>query len=86
MHRVLCLLLKYFSLQEVTSQMYVDRKVASLLARECNEVFNFLDFKLSLCSVLTVSTFGCIPSVWFILADVSEPSVGSIFKGLKCER
>jgi hypothetical protein len=22
---------------------------------------------------LTVSTFGCIPSVWFILADVSEP-------------
>jgi hypothetical protein len=34
-----------------------------------------LDFKLSLCSVLTVSTFGCIPSVWFILADVSHPSV-----------
>jgi hypothetical protein len=25
---------------------------------------------------LTVSTFGCIPSVWFILADVSGPSVG----------
>jgi hypothetical protein len=34
-----------------------------------------LDFELSLCSVLTVSTFGCIPSAWF--------SVGSIFKGFK---
>jgi hypothetical protein len=33
-----------------------------------------LDFKLSLCSVLTVLTFGCFSSVWFILADVSEPS------------
>jgi hypothetical protein len=33
--------------------------------------------------VLTVSIFGCIPSVWFILADVSEPSIGSIFKGFK---
>jgi hypothetical protein len=32
-----------------------------------------LDFKLSLCSVLTVSTFGCTSCVWFILADVSEP-------------
>jgi hypothetical protein len=32
-----------------------------------------------------VSTFGCIPSVWFILADVLDPSVRSIFKGLKCE-
>jgi hypothetical protein len=30
--------------------------------------------------VLTVSTFGCFPGVWFILADVSEPSVRSIFK------
>jgi hypothetical protein len=43
------------------------------------------DFKLSLCSVLTVSTFGCFPSVWFILADVSEPSVRSIFKPLKMD-
>jgi hypothetical protein len=42
-----------------------------------------LDFRLSLCSVLTVSIFGCFPSVWFILADVSDPSVRSIFKGLK---
>jgi hypothetical protein len=40
-------------------------------------------FKLSLCSVLTVSTFGCFPSVWFILTDVSDPSVRSILKGLK---
>jgi hypothetical protein len=45
-------------------------------------IFYVLDFKLSLCSVLTVSIFGCIPSVWFILADVSEPSIGSISKVL----
>jgi hypothetical protein len=32
---------------------------------------------------LTVSIFGCIPSVWFILAEVSEPSIGSIFKGFE---
>jgi hypothetical protein len=44
----------------------------------------FLDFKLSPFSVLTVSTFGCFPGVWFILTDVSEPSFRSIFKGLKC--
>jgi len=40
MQRVLGLLLNYFSLQEVVSQMYVDHKVASFLARECNELFN----------------------------------------------
>lgn len=40
MHRVLFLLLNYFSLQEVTSQMNVDRKVGSLLVRECNGVFD----------------------------------------------
>jgi hypothetical protein len=44
-----------------------------------------LDFKLSPCSVLTVSTFGCFPGVWFILIDVSEPSVRSIFKPLKMD-
>jgi hypothetical protein len=44
-----------------------------------------LDFKLSLCSVLTVLTFGCFHSMWFILADVSEPSVTSIFKPLKMD-
>jgi hypothetical protein len=43
------------------------------------------DFKLSLCSVLTVSTFGCFPNVWFILGDVSDPSVKSTFKPLKMD-
>jgi hypothetical protein len=32
-----------------------------------------------------MSTFGGFPGVWFILADVSEPSVRSIFKGLMYE-
>jgi hypothetical protein len=32
-----------------------------------------IDFKLSLCSVLTVSTFGCIPSVWVIFAADLNP-------------
>jgi predicted DNA-binding antitoxin AbrB/MazE fold protein len=45
-------------------------------------MYTVLDFKLSPCSVLSVSTFGCFPGVWFILADVLEPSVRSIFKGL----
>jgi hypothetical protein len=35
--------------------------------------------------VLTVLTFGCFPSVCFILAVVSEPPVRSIFKGLKMD-
>jgi hypothetical protein len=34
------------------------------------EIVNTVDFKLSLCSVLTASTFGCFPGVWFLLADV----------------
>jgi hypothetical protein len=46
--------------------------------------FFFVSKIVTFMNWLTVSTFGCIPSVWFILADVSEPSVGSIFKGLKC--
>jgi hypothetical protein len=30
-----------------------------------------------------VLTVGCFPSVWFILADVSEPSVRYIYNGFK---
>ena len=26
-------------------------------------------------------SFGCFPGVWLLYADVSEPSIGSIFKG-----
>jgi hypothetical protein len=33
-------------------------------------LFLILNFKLSLCSVLTVSIFLCIPSVWFILSTL----------------
>jgi hypothetical protein len=32
-----------------------------------------------------MSTFGWFPGVWFMLANVSEPSVRSIFKGLMYE-
>jgi hypothetical protein len=39
-----------------------------------------LDFKLSPCSVSSALTCGCFPGVWFILADVSEHSICSIFK------
>jgi hypothetical protein len=35
------------------------------------------------CEGICVLTFGCFPSVCFILADGLEPSVRSIFKGLK---
>ena len=30
-------------------------------------------------------SFGCFPGVWLLHANVSEPSIGSIFKGLKME-
>ena len=30
-------------------------------------------------------SFGYFPGVWLLYADVSEPSIGSIFKGLKME-
>lgn len=39
MRWVLRLYLIYFGLQQVTLQMYVDRKVTSLLTSEFNEVF-----------------------------------------------
>jgi hypothetical protein len=48
-------------------------------------LWTFFIILLNLYYKLTVSTFGCFPSVWVILADVSDPSVRSIFKGLKCE-
>ena len=40
-----------------------------------------LDFKLSPCSLCSVFPFGYFPGVWGLKADVSEPSIGSIFLG-----
>jgi hypothetical protein len=39
-----------------------------------------LGFKLSPCLVFSVLSFGCFPGGGFILADVSEHSICSIFK------
>jgi hypothetical protein len=36
---------------------------AFVACKKCETYIYVLDFKLSLCSVLTVSVFGCIPSV-----------------------
>jgi hypothetical protein len=36
--------------------------------------------KLKQLSIFSVFSFGCFPGVWFILADVSEHSICSIFK------
>jgi hypothetical protein len=41
----------------------------------------FLDFKLSPCSLCSMFSFGYFPGVWGLKADVSEPSIGSIFIG-----
>ena len=40
-----------------------------------------LDFKLSLCSLCIMFSFGYFPGIWGLKADVSEPSIGSIFLG-----
>jgi hypothetical protein len=41
----------------------------------------FLDFKLSPCVKCNMFSFGCFPDIWVLIADVSEHSIGSIFKG-----
>jgi hypothetical protein len=43
--------------------------------------FNFLDFKLSPCSVCCMLSFGQFPGVWSLYDDVSEHSVCFIFIG-----
>jgi hypothetical protein len=30
-------------------------------------------------------SFGCFPGVWLLIADVSEPSISSIFLGSKMQ-
>jgi hypothetical protein len=55
--------------------------ITSLTDLIMSAVYNYSDKNPN--TVWTVLTFGCFPSVCFILADVSEPSVRSIFKGLK---
>jgi hypothetical protein len=49
---------------------------------------HFLDFKLSPCFICKAFSFGCLPGVQVLKADVSELSVGSIFIGrsIKCDR
>ena len=48
-----------------------------------NDVYNLkvLDFKLSPCFICNVFSFGYLPGVRVLKADVSEFSVGSIFIG-----
>ena len=43
-------------------------------------LFEILDFKLSPCSVFNMF-FGLFPGVTMLKADVSEPSISSIFIG-----
>ena len=49
-----------------------------LLSIDCDD-YVFLDFKLSPCSLCSMFSFGYFPGVWVLKADVSEPSIGSIF-------
>ena len=42
----------------------------------------FLDFKLLPCSLCSMFSFGYFPSIWVLKADISEPSIGSIFIGI----
>jgi hypothetical protein len=43
--------------------------------------FNIVDFKLSPCCGYNIQSSVLFPGVWGLKADVSEPSVSSIFKG-----
>jgi hypothetical protein len=44
-------------------------------------IIGFIDSKLSPCVKCNMFSFGCFPGVWVLIADVSEHSIGSIFKG-----
>jgi hypothetical protein len=50
-----------------------------------NLVIIYLDFKLSPCLEYSMSSFKWFPGVWFIIADVSEHSICSIFLGRRFE-
>ena len=45
------------------------------------EITNILDFKLSPCFEYCMYSFGYFPGVRLWFANVSEPSIRSIFKG-----
>jgi hypothetical protein len=51
----------------------------------CRIFIIFLDFKLSPCLEYSMSSFGWFHGVWFIIADVSEHSIYSVFIGRKFE-
>jgi hypothetical protein len=44
-----------------------------------------LDFKLSPYFTCNKFSFGCFPGVWLLTADVSKPSISSIFLGSKMQ-
>ena len=43
--------------------------------------FSIFDFKLSLCFICSAFSFGYLPGVWVLKADVSEHCIGSVFIG-----
>ena len=46
----------------------------------------YLNFKFSPCSLCSMFSFGYFPGVWGLNADVSEPSIGSIFLGFNLSK
>ena len=64
------------------------RKVVSLTSTIIGHNKCVLDFKLSPCFEYCMYSFGYFPGVRLLFADVSEPSISSIFKGwmlsMKC--
>jgi hypothetical protein len=48
---------------------------------QVNVKVSFLDFKLSSCVKCNMFSFGCFPGACVLIAEVSEHSIGSIFKG-----
>ena len=55
--------------------------LATYTVRMVQLILVILDFKLSPCAEYSKFPLGWFPGVWFIYADVSEPSISSIFIG-----
>jgi hypothetical protein len=54
--------------------------IATIINHIHQQMHTIFYFKLSPCLIFSVLSFGCFPGVWFLLADVSELSICSIFK------
>ena len=71
-------------IRPTNGQLPISMTLNSYLTKQITKqkpVIYILDFKLSPCLEYCICSFGYLPGVRLWFADVSEPSVSSIFKG-----